>query len=124
MDRYTIHCTATQTKKALALGAPVVLRSEYYKPQKHDLKLDAPIPCKQYTNGYCYACCPTTDQMIGWLEDKGLLISITARNTPDNPIYNYNINKCEESWNTFPSRKEATLKSIDVALEYLRINKK
>lgn len=118
MDKYTIYCTSKQTKKALELGASIERRSDNYDHSNRYFRFKL-HPGKYGGSGYYYAKCPTTEQMISWLEGQGLLISITARNTPDNPIYNYNINRCEEFWGTFSSRKEATLAAIDASLEYL-----
>lgn len=109
MKQYTIYCTNSQARKALSLGAPIG-DGHYYD--------------RVYVINTIDYAAPTAEQMISWLEEKGLLISITARNTPDNPIYNYNINRCEESWSTFSSRQEATLAAIDAALEYLINNNK
>lgn len=80
MNDYTIYCTEDQTKKALELGAPIELWSEYHKKQEHDFKLDTPIPCKQFTNGYCVASCPTAEQMIGWLEEQGVWVHFCKPN--------------------------------------------
>lgn len=112
---YTIYCTEEQTKKALALGAPIELESEYYHPTEHDFKLDNPILCESFTNGYHYAKCPTAEQMLGWLEKQGLSIT----------IYNYlNISfafelDCVSNGKRYPNRTDVTLAAIDAALEYL-----
>lgn len=125
MNRFTIYCTEEQTRKALALGAPIILESEYYTPTENDIKLDSPIPCDSYTCGYHYAKCPTASQMIGWLEEQGLCIDSEGSwdgrvtmwvwdNTKREHVYTSNTN----------SRQEATLAVIDAALDYLIINKK
>lgn len=123
MNRYTIPCTKEQTIKALELGAPIILESEYYTPTENDIKLDKPIPCESYTCGYHYAKCPTTEQMIGWLEDQGLHISIIYDDCTYKPevrdMHDGFINKEEY----FGSHKKATLAAIDVALGYLINNK-
>lgn len=124
MEQYTIYCTESQTRKALELGAPIELESEYYHPTENDFKLDNPIPCKSFTRGYHYAKCPTAEQMIGWLEEQC--------------VYELSIYKSIWTWgwtilfkdeyringHEFKSRKEATLAAIDAALEYLSNNKK
>lgn len=114
MNRYTIYCTEEQTEKAFELGCPLY--------RLHGTGCSDYIDMLVISDTEAYTI-PTAEQMVGWLEDKELLISITAHNTPDNPIYNYSINRCEESWKTFSSRKEATLVAIDVALDYLRSTK-
>lgn len=122
MNRYTIHCTEEQTKKALELGAPIYHRENAYISNSTPHFYIGEFG--NYQKGFILYFIPSAEEMIGWLEDNGLLISITALNTPDNPIYNYSINRCEESWNTFSSRKEATIAAIDAALEYLENNEK
>lgn len=114
MEKYKIYCTGEQTAKAFGLGAPI----EYAKVIDTMSGKSIRIPAN---NGDFY-CIPTAEEMINWLENKGLLISTTALNTPDNPIYDYSINS-EESWTTFSSRKEATLAAIDAALDYLEEQK-
>lgn len=125
MEKYTIYCTELQTKKALKLGAPIILESEYYNPTENDIKLDNPIPCESYTGGYHYAKCPTSEQMIGWLVEQRLCIDAEWSwyervtmwvwdNTKKERVYTSNSN----------SLKEATLAAIDAALDYLINNKK
>lgn len=130
MNRYTIYCTIEQVHKAIKLNAPIKecmsrynANNAYLEIAKGNSSLDeyqkkgiAIIKTSFAIRAYKI---PTAEEMIGWLEDKGLLISITALNTPDNPIYNYSINRCEESWKTFSYRKEATITAIDAALDYL-----
>lgn len=111
MNRFTIYCTEEQTKRALELGAPI-FTAPYFSQVLYEIHN---FFVKDETAYYF----PTAEQMICWLEKKGILISITACNTPDNPIYNYSINRGEESWSTFSTRKEATLAAIDAALDYL-----
>ena len=55
MNRYTIYCTQEQTKKALELGAPIIIAQS-----RHDL----------YNNKFCFIDCieptviiPTAEQM-------------------------------------------------------------
>lgn len=151
MKRYEIRCTPEQAKKALKLGAPIeILDTEVEiedrnigctvvfggfscQPAKLEHYLyDADGNRKEWCvilegteeTGRIVVYTPTAEEMVGWLEEQGLLISITARNTPDNPIYNYSINRCEESWTTFSTRKEAALTAIDAALDYLTNHKK
>lgn len=76
MNEFTIYCTQEQTRKALELGAPIELESEYYNPTENDFKLENPIACSSFTNGYHYAKCPTAEQMIGWLATKGVFVGV------------------------------------------------
>lgn len=117
MNRYSIYCTEAQTKKALELGAPI----EYAQIKD--------VPNTLEVNGILYRY-PTTDQMIGWLEEQGLAIDIIRDNTcyrssvwrndsPDDGWDFYKENEVEKF-----SRGEVTLAAIDVALEYLSSNNK
>lgn len=114
MEKYTIYCTEEQTKKAFELGAPI-----------KTISYDPPVPsptgwviCKEN-------CCkpPTAEQMIGWMEEKGI---------KEFSIYGANDNKWRyEVWieygrgpirsrsEGYISRKEATLAAIDAALDYI-----
>lgn len=64
MERYKIYCTKAQTKKALELGAPIkvterisdLINIEYFLNE--DKKTAVIVP--------------TTEQMIGFLRDKGI----------------------------------------------------
>lgn len=128
MNRYKIYCTIEQTKKALELGAPIELESEYYDPTKNDFKLDEPIPYESFVNGYHYAKCPTAEEMIGWLEEEGILIELSRLFG----LYAYRLIRIlkfgEGNLNLqnqdYQSRKAATLAAIDTALGYLIENKK
>lgn len=116
MNQYTIHCTEEQTKKALELGAQIVILPNYTEYRVFPL-----VKCKDGNERPCVI--PTSEQMIGWLETQGLFITIDKS---DGGHIFYKIRKgnkyiCE--WNSFSSRPEATLAAIDAALEYL-INKK
>lgn len=132
---YTIYCTPEQTRKALALGAPIELESEYYHPTENDFMLDNPIPCKYFTTGYHYAKCPTAEQMIGWLEEQMGITTfhINHYSACKNEGYGYliiskeSVLECDaenEGMYLYPSRREAALAAIDAALEYLSNNKK
>lgn len=101
MQDYTIHCTESQTKKALKLGAPL----EY--------KLIGIVKP------------PTAEQMIGWLETKIDNIDPVKR---EDGTWRYLFYPTKSSHTiyggNFSSRKEATLAAIDAALDYLIKNKK
>ena len=103
INEYTIYCTEEQTKKALELGAPIG-NGHYYD------KI-----CIINTIDYAT---PTTEQMIGWLNDKSLQVTIRFRGCSwyYNIMSNYDVLSIGED---VSSRKEATLAAIDTALEYL-----
>ena len=104
MDKFAIHCTEEQTKKALELGAPITTSNDRFDEHV------SPI-CKEGEQ-WLYAIIPTAEEMIGWLEEQGILVGI---------------NHCdyEIEVGTFfihcrkKGRVEATLAAIDAALEYL-----
>lgn len=107
MDRYITYCTPEQVKKALELGAPIK------------------IECfSTATEDHWHEVIPTAEQMIGWLEEQGVFISIVP-DTDENTCANYVETKEFSLSNVVcSSRKEATLAAIDAALEYLTKNKK
>ena len=119
MDRYTIHCTESQTRKALELGASI--------PNFHNALVSKDVPhfyvgkvCSQSWDVFVQ---PTAEQMIGWLEGQGITsIEITFSKETKwkfemfSEIYDYDA--------PYYTRSEATLAAIDAALEYLTKNKK
>lgn len=118
MNRYTIYCTEAQTKKALELGAPILADTQEIKfAGLNGLPFDIDR-----------VVIPTTEQMIGWLEEREIKITfiLTSAYGPNGltngytPVVNFKWN-CETC---YTSRKEAILVAIDAALEYLSKNKK
>lgn len=109
MNRYTIYCTEDQTKKALKLGAPI---RTIKKPQCNVGLIER----------------ITTEQMIGWLEEQGVVIIFMGTMKEDLSGYTWIAHICHfedtSIWVDIKSlsHKEATLKAIDAALDYL-INK-
>lgn len=124
MDRYTIHCTEEQTQKAIELGAPTELESEYYNPTENDFKLENPIACSSFTNGYHYAKCPTADQMVGWLDEQGVFIEVGKSFVANYQSVVHNTQSTIFYDEYLTSREEATMVAIDTALDYLLKNKK
>lgn len=117
MNEYTIYCIEKQTKKALKLGAPI--REVFYDVQSPEI-------AKQYNlliiDSKLY-CVPTAEQMINWLEEQGVFISIVP-DTDENTCANYVETKELSLSNVVcSSRQEATLAAIDDALEYLMTEK-
>lgn len=118
MSDYSLYCTEEQTKKALELGAPI----QYASIKDIGLERYVYVGDKWYTF-------PTTEQMIGWLEDgKIKKIRIDSLSYEDHEEWFYSIFDMENnniSFNrNYNSRKEATLAAIDAALDYLTNNKK
>lgn len=112
MNRYTLYCTAEQAKKALELDAPI---------EKKEIQLCDNAKHFFWYDGFYYNY-PTAEQMIGWLEEQGIIsIEITFSKETKwkfemfSEIYDYGAQ--------YFSRKEATLAAIDAALDYLT-NKK
>lgn len=118
MRRFANYCTEEQTKKAFELDAPLI-------------KCDSRDKRMMYCDHLCYPriadypyVIPTTEEMVGWLEDQGLHISIIYNDCTYKPevrdMHDGFINKDEH----LSSHKNATLAAIDAALEYLSKNKK
>lgn len=118
MNRYTIYCTESQTKRAYKLGAPiaqVMAPDAYYETHKN--KLSMLVEC-DHENVYIES--PTAEQMCGWLREKGLFISVH-----DNvsslwfslvcQLHGRILSQCRMK----TSYEEAILAAIDAALDYL-----
>lgn len=111
---YTIYCTLEQTKKALELGAPIETRFDYDE--------NNPIPfSKECVISFMeYAKIPTAEEMIGWLEEQGIMININYQ------LDGYcliSVMTEKEAIKTIIDgsiyRKTAIITAIDIALEYL-----
>lgn len=107
MNKYKIYCTEAQTIKAHGIGAPI--------------DETAVMPPTMFIGEKIYSI-PTAEQMIGWLEEQGILIDIHfycvswdigVRTKTGNILYQKM---------AIDTRKEATLAAINVALEYLSNN--
>lgn len=125
MNRYTIYCTEAQTKKAFNLGAPIMQYKSAY--------ISESVPhCVEYEGGTrIVTVFPTAEQMIGWLEEQGILCDVFPTGDYGNDGFGMRImikakrlNRFESDAITYSSRKEATIAAIDAALEYLSRNKK
>lgn len=124
MNKYTMYCTPEQTKKALKLGAPIkILLDTGNNIPVYVYTPTAIIDGKYGTFEYII---PTIEQMVGWLESKGLCVEAAKYSGniyipyTDSGEIGYNIADVSKDYN---SRKEATIAAIDAALEYLS-NKK
>lgn len=116
MNKYTIYCTEEQTRKAFELGAPLEEAKSLIDAQdrKH-------LMLENNRGGFYLPYIPTTAQMIGWLEEQGVLVDVEMR-TGIAYVYDRK-NKVHVKTITIHSRKEGTFVAIDTALEYLE-NKK
>lgn len=123
MSGYACYCTEEQTEKAFKLGAPI--ETQGFIPIKGwELKIDWFAQ-----EDKCYHI-PTTEQMIGWLEEQIDIAEIDISRCSFVSkfwafgIYNEQKGLIAENIKDLSSRKEATLAAIDAALEYLINNKK
>lgn len=126
MNEYTIFCTPEQSFKALKLGASLYKLS--MSVDDSHLR-DKSIRIDEENELIDYAI-PTAEQMIGWLEEKGIAIILKSLMDGDGICYCWLVHtfNYEEDllWrdDKMLSRKEATLAAIDAALEYLTNTKK
>lgn len=109
MNRYNLPCTEEQTEKAMQLGAPI--------EESCGLRPATSI------DGIIYDI-PTAEQMIGWLEEQGILIDIDTEWNKSVLVYVWNCENKSLINNVFHgSRKETIIAAIDAALEYLMTKK-
>lgn len=110
MNRYTIYCTEEQTKKALELGAPILVTpEEFYETLPHfNMNI-----CGENAS----VVLPTAEEMINWLEVQGVLVDVEMR-TGIAYVYDRK-NKVYVKTINIHSRNEGTFVAIDVALDYL-----
>lgn len=113
---YTIYCTKTQVEKALKLGARISYRSGD-KPFVSVEYLDEDGGLKYHNYDI-----PTTEQMIGWLEEQDGIDEITVCKT-GMWIWGKN-HTLIEGGSRYSSRKESSLAAVDAALNYLEQHKK
>lgn len=119
MNKYTIYCTESQTKKAIELGAQILRIGQVTNTCTNYCKLFNTIVIDDI-----WYHIPTAEEMMGWLED---IHNISMNVYKVFNEYDYNINYNENlktiQVSGFPSRKSATLSAINEALKYLT-NKK
>ena len=130
MNNYTIYCTSEQTRKAFELGAPIEKDcSAHLHDPYRTTYIDGCSYCKYYCN-------PTAEEMMGWLEDKRIII-IFMPTIKDDGSYRWVAHVWYFQDENFQdeivwidsenlshlSRKKVTLAAIDAALEYLSNNK-
>lgn len=113
MDKFTQYCTTEQTKAALLLNAPI--ESEEWNRN---------YPLTRYWFGdektmHCYHI-PTIEQMLGWLEQQGFLVSMHySIDGYCNVCATKGFNRIYESG--YMSKNRALLCCIDNLLEYLKM---
>lgn len=123
-NEYTIYCTEEQTRKALELGAPIEFEIEF--PINFETLERSPYPdIKMGEDGEPILINPTAEQMIGWLEEQGIIVTIEHFHRD----YGYSISVIKNGLDTSiafqacinsnMTRKEATLAAIDSAMGYL-----
>lgn len=135
MDKYTIYCTEEQIKKALELGVNISeAMSRYNSRLVYDRIAEGKETKESYNSrgiaivGKRTYKIPTAEQMISWLEEQNVHISVWHRIVGIDNWHEYGAcidAKRDDAWhnNEFDSRKEATLAAIDSALDYLIENK-
>lgn len=126
MRKYSCYCTAEQTRRAFLLDAPIETihySNDYIKRFSKEINeeslLKSNIAIIHNEDGIHAGVIPTAEQMVGWLEEQGLFITIDKS---DGGHLFYNILKENEyvcEWNSFSSRSEAIIAAIDAALDYL-----
>lgn len=109
MQNYTIYCTPEQTKRALELGAPIEILSNYTEFRGFPF-----IKC-QDGNERPYVP-PTTEQMRGWLRTKGFKFKMVELKEVH---WQCSIPPEFYQSGSTPSLEEATHAAIDTALEHL-----
>lgn len=115
MERYTIYCTAEQIRKALELGAPIIIETE---------KIGLPnISFGYHRNTFIT---PTAEQMISFIESISE-IQITIEKQAADRFRVWVKERCTPLSDiilicSYKSRKEATLAAIDATLDYLITN--
>lgn len=113
--RSELHCAEMrlnkQTRRAYALGAPIESKTKagYYCNKEYPIQL----------NVFQYGKVPTTQQMIGWLREKGLLFEFTdIPNACDVNVARYDFATIYSN-DIELTPHQAELAAIDAALDYL-----
>lgn len=119
MDKYTIYCTEEQTKKALKLGAPILMTPEEFIEELPHFNM-------MIEGENASIILPTTEQMFGWLGEQGIIDYYIDRDIDEEinylDTYGYFVDfgkKHRLVGSGISTRKEAILYAIDAALEYL-----
>lgn len=131
MDRYTIYCTAEQTRKAMKLGAPIKEAKSRYNARTAYKSIEQGTETYEMYEKKGIAIIgnsisakalnvPTAEEMIGWLEEQENIVSIDLMGVTKNlwlPEVNTitGIIVCKDC----ESHKESVLAAIDAALYYV-----
>lgn len=133
MTEYNLYCTPEQTRKGLELGAPIkIFGNEYMtrdlvKRAKEEGQIEV---IEKEMNRVDHAtvigdlifCIPTAEQIMQWLESKGIKISIMY-GYDECGRWSYDIDgemyMDLQPIGTYTSRKEATNAAIEETLNYL-----
>jgi len=123
MKQYTNYCTEKQTKRAYKLGAPIhIFECENKISKEAFIETGRIVELEDNKLGDI----PTTQQMLGWLETKGMYIEIIIAFTDDDAK-----NRWTRSFTLFDESSqigegiiymsvyEAELEAIDEALDSL-----
>jgi len=120
MNWFTIYCTEEQTRKALALGAPIE-QYPYYDVVKYEVR-------NFFHDNKTRFMFPTAEQMIGWLTEKMKITTFHVTYFPVHEKYGFliiadgfvlEIDADNDGRFLVNTRKEATLLAISYALDWL-----
>ena len=123
MNKYTIYCTEEQTKKAYELGAPIEVYNHFDSDDIREADIFYKDKFIELPDGRLIERI-TAEQMIGWLEEKGVWIHFCKPNQRPTRL-SFSISNINEPFRRvfvggeYNSREEATLAAIDAALDYL-----
>lgn len=127
MNKYTIYCTEEQAKKALELGAPIMIfgYGDLGDAEDKILKLNKQCVIKRNSdNSIIVSFLPTAEQMIGWLGTQGLCLDVEWSWNGQSTMWVWDNTEKERVYTSYGnSHKETTLAAIDAALDYLLKNK-
>ena len=129
MNRYTIHCTPEQTKKALKLGAPIEEAMSRYNARNAIQRVESgKETIEEYANkgialvnrGYVKKALkiPTAEQMIGWIEENKYMTIEVLRTCVGYRYFAYFV-VGRKIGGRYDTRSEAILAAIDAVLEYM-----
>lgn len=140
MNQYNIYCSEEQTIRALKLGAPVedkCIKPREFNPHEWLHIVNYPPDKVECEGGIIYNI-PTTEQMCGWLLDKGVYAHVGTdayvRNSWESYIQVAAVAEGKEgkefwwlepeSYKIFVTYTEAMMHAIDAALSYLEKEEK
>lgn len=121
------YCTKEQVKKAFKLGNPIITfgYGDLGDAEAEILKLNRQVVLKRNEdNSIIVGQIPTTEELIDWLEEQGILV---LAEPSQNKFYGTYFLKREDGYwlnrvfldGLYTSRKDAIIAAINVALDYL-----